>query len=115
VFDALYARRCYATTGPPIVLDVSMNGRVMGEESGPLSAGTRPQLKIACEGSNGIDHIRIVKDARVVHTVPCHGEFRYELEWEDTVFNSGDPANYYVRVVQKDRESAWSSPIRILA
>lgn len=115
VFDALHARRCYATTGPPIVLDVNMNGRLMGEESGPLPAGTRPELKISCRGSNGLDHIRIVKDARVVHTVPCHGEFQYELEWEDTTYNTGDPANYYVRVVQKDRESAWSSPIRILA
>ena len=26
VFDALHARRCYATTGAPIVLDFTVNG-----------------------------------------------------------------------------------------
>ena len=111
VFDALYARRCYATTGGPIVLNVTLNGALMGAELPLLPAGSRPELRITCAGTNGIDHLRIVKNARVVCTVPCHGEWDAELEWEDAAFDPTVANSYYVRVVQKDNESAWSSPI----
>lgn len=112
VFDALYARRCYATTGVPIVLDVRMNERgLMGQELPALGAGARPQLTVRCKGSNGLDHLRIVKNGREVHTAPCHGAFTAELAWEDPDYDLDQPASYYVRVVQVDRESAWSSPI----
>jgi hypothetical protein len=113
VFDALHARRCYATTGTPIVLDVSMNGALMGSELDHLPDGKRPGIVIKCEGTNGIDNIRIVKDGRVAHTVFCHNEFSFEMEWEDENYDRENPSSYYVRVVQKDRESAWSSPIWI--
>ena len=33
------------------------------------------------------------------------------LEWEDPAYDSDQPAAYHVRVVQIDRESAWSSPV----
>lgn len=111
VFDALYARRCYATTGPPIGLDVTLDGALMGGELPQLAGGRRPKLAIRCEGSAGIDHIRIVKNARVVATLPCHGEFAADAHWEDRDYDNEKPNSYYVRVVQKDRESAWSSPI----
>jgi len=111
VFDALHARRCYATTGPPIVLDVTLDGAVMGQEVAAMRAGKRPALRVRCAGTNGIDHVRIVRNSRVVHTAWCHGEFGAEVEWEDEAYEPGEAASYYVRVVQQDRESAWSSPI----
>ena len=113
VYDALYERRCYATTGVPIVLDVTMNGAVMGEVLPRLPQGQRPELAVHCTGSNGLDHVRVVKNGRVVETIPCHGEFAYGLEWEDRAYDPAQPTSYYVRVVQVDRESAWSSPIWI--
>jgi hypothetical protein len=85
----------------------------MGSEIGLHSAGKRPLVSVRCEGSNGIDHIRIVKDGRVVHTHPCHGEWTCDLEWEDPAFGQDRPSWYYARVVQVDRESAWSSPVWI--
>jgi hypothetical protein len=110
VFDALHARRCYATSGPPIVLNVTLDGAVMGSEL-PRPASKRPILRVSCIGANGIDHLRIVRNGRVVLTLPCHGEFTCDLEWEDAAYNPSTASSYYVRVVQKDRESAWSSPI----
>ena len=112
-FDALHARRCYATTGTPIILNVTMNGAVMGSELPHLPAGKRPRMAVTCRGTNGIDHIRIVKNGQVAHTAFCHNEFSCDLEWEDPAYDSESPSSYYVRVVQKDRESAWSSPIWI--
>ncbi|MGC9468422.1 MAG: DUF3604 domain-containing protein [Anaerolineae bacterium] len=119
IFDALYARRCYATTGPPIVLDVSLSASagtlgtpaMVGEEVPSLADGVRPRLAVACVGSNGLDHLRIVKNGRIVHTEPCHGEFETSFAWEDSAYRPEMPASYYVRIVQIDRESAWSSPI----
>jgi len=35
------------------------------------------------------------------------------LEWEDREVAADAPHSYYVRVVQVDRESAWSSPVWI--
>ena len=111
IYDALYARRCYATTGAPILLDVQLNGAWMGQEIASLPEGTRPILTVHCVGSNGLDHLRIVKNGRVVHTQPCHGEWDYTMVWEDVTYDATQPNSYYVRVVQRDRESAWSSPI----
>jgi hypothetical protein len=111
IYDALYARRCYATTGAPILLDVRLNGAWMGQEVAPLSEGRRPMLTVQCVGSNGLDHIRIVKNGRIVYTQPCHGEWDCEVVWEDAAYDASRPNSYYVRVVQQDRESAWSSPI----
>lgn len=111
VWDALHDRRCYATTGTPIVLSFTLNGRPMGAELPALPAGARPALRVACTGTNRIDHVRIVKNSRVVETLPVHGEFSCELEWEDCNYDPAGANYYYVRVVQADRESAWSSPV----
>lgn len=113
VFDALHARRCYATTGVPIVLSFTVNGALVGSELPALSSRERPQLKVTCRATNGIDHVRIVKNGRVVQTVPCHGEHACDIEWEDADYVPSRPSHYYARVVQVDRESAWSSPIWI--
>jgi hypothetical protein len=113
VYDALHARRCYATTGTPIILDCRIGDALMGCEIPVLLSGRVPQIKITCTGTNGLDHIRIVKNGQIVHTVPCHGQRSIEEEWEDRLYDPGSPASYYARVVQVDRESAWSSPIWI--
>ncbi|MBN2302294.1 MAG: DUF3604 domain-containing protein [Lentisphaerae bacterium] len=113
VYDALYARRCYATTGTPIQLDYRIGNALMGSEIHALPSGRVPQLSISCTGTNGLDHIRIVKNGRIAYTIPCHGQREVQEEWEDKNYNPKDPASYYIRVVQIDRESAWSSPIWI--
>ncbi len=111
IFEAMYARRCYGTTGVPIVLDFTVNGQVMGSELPPLKQGEKPVLHIACCGSNGINHVRIIKNGDVVETVPCHGEWDCNIRWVDENFDFTRPNYYYVRIVQVDYESAWSSPI----
>ncbi len=109
VFDALRDRRCYATTGVPMLLDVTVNGAPMGSER-PRAAGRRARVRARCDALGPLDHLRIVKNGRVVCTVPCHGELTSEVEWEDPADDAGAPACYHVRVVRRDRESAWSSP-----
>lgn len=111
VFDALHERRCYATTGTPIVLSFNVNNAIMGSELPALPSGRKPRLTVRCQGTNGIDHIRIVKNGEVIRTLPGHGAHGCSVEFEDTTYSSEEPSAYYVRVVQVDRESAWSSPV----
>ena len=111
IFDAMYERRCYATTGVPIILSFAINGRIIGTELPALSRA--PVLKFECRGTNGIEHIRIIKNGKVADTIMCHGEFEIEGEWKDLNYSPLKSNYYYIRVVQVDKESAWSSPIWI--
>jgi len=112
VFDALYARRCYATTGAPIRLGFTVNGAVMGEIADVgRSPNKKPLLAVNVTGSNAIDHIRIIRDGRVVFSESAFGAFEHGFEWEDAAYSENEPASYAVRVVQRDYESAWSSPV----
>ncbi len=111
IFDALYDRRCYATTGVPIGLSVHLGGQLMGRELPAITDGKSPVLNIDVAGCNGIDHLRVVKNGRVVHTEWVHGAWSAQLEWADDNYCPDQPASYYVRAVQVDGESAWSSPI----
>ena len=95
------------------MLDVTVNGAIMGSELPAGACGTPPLVRVACRGTNGIDHARIIKNGWPVHTVACHGHRSCELEWADSAYEDGQAACYYVRMVQVDRESAWSSPIWI--
>lgn len=108
VYDALKARRCYATTGTPMVLDFSLNGSVMGSEL-PAFRGA-PRLDVRVRGTNGLDYLEVVRNGRPLLTVPCHGAWEYELSYTDQGYDGG-PASYFVKAVQVDREAAWTSPI----
>ena len=85
----------------------------MGSELPGFKQGEKPVLHITCQGSNGINHIRIIKNGHVVETIPCHGEWDCDLRWVDDDFDFRRSNYYYVRIVQVDYESAWSSPVWI--
>lgn len=107
IFEAMYDRRSYATTGARIVLDFLVNGNPMGSE---IECKKSPIIKIKVIGTDVIERIEIKKNSEVIHTKKP-GKIEVEFEWEDSDFNSDDTAYYYVRVVQKDKEEAVSSPI----
>jgi hypothetical protein len=60
IFDAIRARRCYATTGQRIVLRVQANSAPMGSEitaDGPVTFG------VFCAGTAGIRSIEVLRQA----------------------------------------------------
>ena len=109
VFDALWNRRVYATTGERILLDVSLNGAGMGQE---ISLEENPVrvLTVKVSGTGEIDRVEVIS---MGHTVCRHMGAGTELSF--TFTDSGVPEHgwqyYYVRVHQKDKAMAWSSPI----
>jgi hypothetical protein len=109
IFHALYDRRCYATTGDRIILDVQANGHPMGCE---FRSYTPPEITVEVSGTTRISQIQILKNRKLVHTGKPN-QSTVMLKWKDPWFQSYRPAYYYVRVIQENNELAISSPIWI--
>lgn len=67
VWEALYARRCYATTGQRILLSVCANGYPMGAE---LVSEGAPRIEVRAEGTADIEEICIMRGTEPVYTAP---------------------------------------------
>lgn len=106
VFDALYNRRTYATTGDRILLDVSMGNTKMG---GEIKGEKPPQLHVNVTGTAPIEYIEIYKNGRSVHKVHFSKE-DVKFTWQDNATQTNSAA-YWVRVMQSNNEEAISSPI----
>ena len=114
ILAALRARRVYGTTGARIFLDFSADGHGMGEEYTRAEPGG-PAFRIEVGGTDDLERVEIVKFAAglrrpfpVVFTAQPKG-WHYVGEFTDPAFDK--ESLYYLRVVQKDKEMAWSSPI----
>jgi hypothetical protein len=108
IFDALFARHAYATSGDRVLLAVTMGEARMGQES----AGAHvPPIVVEAEGTAPIAAIEFMKDGALVHTVPGSGE-SMRVEWQDpTPPSAALTATYWVRIAQENGEEAISSPI----
>jgi hypothetical protein len=108
LIEALKKRHSYAATDN-IVLDVRMGANMMGDE---VRIG-KPSLDVVVLGTSPLDRVEVLRDGEVVHTHrPEKGGEEAKFHWEDAQpKKDGRVSYYYVRVVQKDRQMAWSSPI----
>ncbi|KPJ62047.1 MAG: hypothetical protein AMS15_05215 [Planctomycetes bacterium DG_23] len=110
IFDALWARHCYATTGARMVLEFFVNGKMMGEEI-EVPSGGRSEITARAAGTREIENLELIKNNEVIASKKGDGsviEFRYE----DKMSRPGD--YYYFRVLQIDGQRAWSSPVWLL-
>jgi hypothetical protein len=123
IFDAIVARRCYATDGARILLDyeltVGERTLKMGQE-GALSEGPR-RLSIRVAACETVARVEVLRNCEVVHTLTPGGRSA-RLKWVDTddltahliretPFGDRPFAFYYIRVTQEDGRRAWGSPI----
>lgn len=120
LWDAIRARRCYATTGVKILLDFSVNGYPMGTVLRVPTAKWADlyPMRIACAaiGTANMASIEVIENNRVIYT---HTMWRGPAD--QMGFCLPRPLErtpywryYYVRVTQKDGHMAWSSPVWIL-
>ena len=108
VFDALRERRCYATTGTRMILEFSVNGVRMGGETTLASVDTPRRISVHVIGTD-LDHLRIIKNNQELVRKECTGDEAWFEVYDTAPAKSGD--FYYVRVVQQDENTAWSSPV----
>ena len=120
IFDGLYQRLTYATTGARILLEFSINGSPMGEQ---VSVSSPPRLKIEAHGTAPIETLKVLRYSKtdrgfkVIYRIhPDSSDFFWHTN--DNSFQ--EDSIYYVRLRQsgmvRDRISmAWSSPIWVKA
>ena len=106
VFQGIYHRRTYATTGERIVLRFDVEGEPLGSE---IRAGGAISLRVSAAGSAGLKMVRVVKNGGIVYAVDPPDE-RTDFEFVDRLADGG-AAWYYVDLVQDDGEKAVSSPV----
>lgn len=106
IFDALYRRHTYATTGNRMLLDFRVNGALMGEE---IRGTDFPRIAVKAEGTAPIDKIYVLRNSQVIYAHPGDGpSTRFEYVDNSPGWKG---SFYYVRVEQKDGEQAISSPV----
>jgi len=64
IFEALRSRRCYALTGDRILLDFSINGKLMGGEM-PWTRARK--IDVAVTGWDQVDRVEVLKNNAVIH------------------------------------------------
>ncbi len=124
IFDALRAKRCYATTGARIALEFTIGGIGMGGETifTPYTQDVvyPAPCRIEVRGTAPIRSVELVDNGEVVFSGGSGfglREARLDFPIRNLVREHGGaslstPSHaYYVRVTQEDGHMAWSSPI----
>ncbi|ADI38394.1 uncharacterized protein CPn_0512/CP_0242/CPj0512/CpB0533 [Waddlia chondrophila 2032/99] len=123
LYESLYHRSCYATTGERIILGIYIAGLPMGSE---INTSDKPGLVLNrhiagyVAGTDKIKSIEVIRNGDVLQTFNPD-DYHYEFEYDDMAnlkevcIDSKDKESpfvfYYLRVVQEDGHMAWSSPI----
>lgn len=110
VWDAIYNRSTYATSGERIYLEFSINGNQMGSE---IDYAGQVNIEARAVGTDSIIEATILKyDAplgwRSIYQ-GCPGSLFWDFSFSDNAFF--EDSIYYLRVRQQDGHTAWSSPI----
>jgi len=103
VYDAIKSRRCYATSGAKILLDFQVGDAPMG---GVLHSAEPQLAKAEAVGTGALARLELVGPEGVLASVEALGD-------EDTLrIEAAVHAPFvYARVVQRDGEMAWASPV----
>ncbi|OGV74688.1 MAG: hypothetical protein A3K19_25450 [Lentisphaerae bacterium RIFOXYB12_FULL_65_16] len=117
LWEALLARRTYATTGARIYVDFRINGQHMGSEL-KIRKDEKLQVRLKVHGTVNDFLVELFENNRIVRTIdvitypypPALGRNGI-VDTEFTLDGITDSRWYYVRVSQRDWHLAWSSPI----
>ncbi len=107
LFDALFNRRCYATTGVRIIVDFRVNGAWVGSTVQADRFGFTADVV----GTADIEQIDLVVNGDTARSYTPNQQ-HVQLADEVPLRFSPVAANYcYLRVRQRDGNRAWTSPI----
>ena len=106
LWEALWNRRTYVTTGARILLDFTVNGRTMGSTLPECEKAEIYGFVAAAGELAGID---IVRDGEVCKSFDGNGKRLMRVNFTD----SPSGGYYYLRARQADGHMAYSSPVWI--
>jgi len=109
VWEALWNRRVYATTGAKIILNFRVGDRPMGSEvEWPEEAAPLP-IALRAVGCGPLARIEVIRNGEVIFAEKGDGLLA-GLLLEDPDPPAGT-SWYYLKIVQEDGQMAWSSPV----
>jgi hypothetical protein len=112
IFEALWNRRCFATTNVRTIVRFSVCGQPMGGATS--HRGPRPvTLHVASEVPvSKVDIVRNGDDLLSLHPQTCEVDFETVDPGHGLQASRATPADwYYARITREDGEMAWSSPV----
>lgn len=123
IFDAIYNRNCYATTGERIIVGLFLAGLPMGTE---IDTTAKPGLHVNrhitgyVSGTQNLKLVELIRNGKVLTKFTPNShilDFEYDdmESLSDVALDANDKKApfvfYYLRVLQEDGHMAWSSPI----
>jgi hypothetical protein len=106
VFQALYERKTWATTGARILINLKIDGHEMGSII-KKSPGDSYTIAVHVVGTTGI-RVELIRNNEVIHLMETDTgrcSFTYQdIKTRENLF-------YYLRITQEDAHQGWSSPI----
>lgn len=117
IWEALWERRCYGTTGARIVVRFAVAGATMGRELQLDGSARTLPVTGRVLGTAPLARLTVVRDNQDWHTwrsPPAQAPWEISFAVEDApqAMLPG-PHSYYLRVEQQDGERAWTSPVWI--
>lgn len=106
IWEALKARRCYATSGIWLRMVFEINEHIMGEE---FQSHEIPKIRVNISSEAELKWIDIVRNNQTIFRYGGEG-FSSRFTYEDKEIPEG-VSFYYIRVICEDGNMAWSSPI----
>lgn len=127
IWDALFARRCFATTSARMIIKFRVSGHAMGSEfsiANEPEANKMRKIDIYVCGTEDIEKVDIICNNQTVHTILPKGQREIRFAWEDkrdfqdvamgpAKWCSKPFVFYYARIRQMDGEMGWASPVWI--
>jgi len=105
IIDAIKNRQTYGSTDT-IIVELRANGRFMGTE---FKTNEKPSLSIKVQGTGNIEKIDVIRNNAYVYARKPDGP---SAEFQYVDMKPAEGLNmYYARVLQKNGEVAWSSPV----
>lgn len=108
VWDGMYDRMTYGTTGARILLSFKAEGEPMGREL-KISKEKKVTFEISVLGTKEVK-VELIRNNEVIRKWEPGSR---ECDVTCTDLGSGEADYYYVRVTQPDEHMAWGSPIWI--
>lgn len=108
IWDAMYDRRTYGTTGARILVSLKVNGHMMGSEL-TMQKDAPAHFEVSVFGTQNVK-VDLLRNNTVIRTWEPNSQ-HCDVAFDEMAASDSD--YYYIRVIQPDDHMAWCSPIWI--
>jgi len=105
IIESIRKRHTYGATDN-LIVDVQAHGHFMGDE---FATNQNPRMTLNVRGTGEIETVEVIRNNKYIHTWEP-GNSLIEFDYVDMQPENGLNL-YYFRILQKDGEVAWSSPV----